>query len=116
MIKGEIVKGKGTIHPIVILKIENADQFIGCIITHASSTKYPDNIGLKPEHFSCNDDNGNYYEVQFDNSYFVNLNLIKKSDWGPFIKCGCLTEIGTDFIESYLKQNKPILWKDYLKK
>ena len=114
MIKGDIVKGVKTLHPIVFLKREGEDQFIGCIITHSSSADYPNNIGLQPEHFFEKDENEINFEVLYDKSYFVKLSLIKKNDWGPFKTKGKLTQSGIDFIETYLKKTQPTLWRDYI--
>ena len=114
MKKGDIIKGRKTVHPIVFLKKENEDDFIGCIITHSNNTQYPNNIGLTSEHFLDSDEKGHKYEVEYDNSFFVKLSLIKKYDWGPFEKKGQLTGSGIKHIEKYLKDNQQKLWRDYI--
>jgi len=106
--KGDILEGERTRHPIIFLKEENSDQFIGCIITH--SGRYENNIGLKMTHFKQTDGLGNEYKIQFENSYFINLKIIKINDWGPFIKVRELTREGVSFIENYLNDNRPTLW------
>ena len=107
--------GKNTFHPIVFLREENADQFIGCIITKSKTETYQNNIAFLPDHFEKNDDNGDKFRTQFINSHFVKLNLIKKKDWGPYIKTGKLSPKGLQFIESHLKNADPTLWADYMK-
>lgn len=116
MIKGEIYFGKGTVHPIVYLREENSEQFIGCIITKAKFDTYQNNIALKREHFEENDESGNKYKTQFINSHFVNLQLIKENEWGPFTISDKLTDLGVYFIETHLKKDNPISWSDYMKK
>ena len=112
--KGDILIGRVTVHPIVFLKRETDDQFIGCIITHSTSKRYPDNIGLKPEHFIDRDSTGKNYKIIYDRSYFVGFNTVKKNDWGPFKKVGRLTIAGIEFIESYLTKTEPTLWRNYM--
>jgi hypothetical protein len=116
MTKGEIYFGKNTRHPIVFLKEENSEQFIGCIITKSKTETYQNNIPMIREHFEETDEKGNKFQTQFINSYFVNLQLIKKDDWGPFTLTGKLTEKGVLFIESHFKKDDPTLWNDYLNK
>jgi hypothetical protein len=116
MIKGEIFFGKTTRHPIVFLREENSEQFIGCIITKAKTKTYQNNIPLISEHFEETDEKGNRFQTQFINSYLVSLQLIKKVDWGPFVLTGKLTDKGVQFIEAHLKKNDPMRWSDYMKK
>ena len=116
MTKGEIFAGKHYRHPIVFLREENSEQFIGCIITKAKSETYQNNIALMRDHFEENDEKGNKFHVQFINSHFVKLQLIKKNDLGPFTLTGKLTEKGVLFIEAQLKKDQPIFWSDYMKK
>ena len=116
MIKGEIYFGKGTKHPIVFLREENFEQFIGCIITKSKTETYKNNILLKREYFEESDEKGKKFQTQFINSHFVRLQLIKKNDWGPFTMTGKLTKNGVQYIEAHLKKGDPMLWKDYMKK
>jgi len=114
MIKGGIYKGRNTIHPIVFLREENSDKFIGCIITHATQRSYKNNIGLRKDHFETCDKNGKDYEILFEQSYFVKLSLEKKNDWGPFVQKGKLTSEGMEYIENYLKEKESISWRVYM--
>jgi len=116
MLKGEIYIGEKTKHPIIFLREENSEQFIGCIITKSKSKTYQNNIALTRDHFEETDKNGNKFQIQFINSHFVNLQLIKKNDWGPFTQTGKLTEKGIQFLETHLKKDNPTLWSDYMKK
>jgi hypothetical protein len=116
MIKGEIYKGCKTKHPIVFLKEENQDQFKGCILTHATRKSYKDNISLSSKHFEELDNDGKKFESEYSNSYFVNVLLIKKNEWGPFTLTGKLTSDGIKFIETYLQDKKPFLWDEYISK
>ncbi len=116
MTKGDVIKGEKTDHPIVFIKNDVDDQFIGCMITHSSSDLYPNNIGLKSAHFFEKDDEGNDWKIKYDNSYFVELYLIKRNDWGPYKIKGRLTQDGVEFVEKYLKGKTPIWWNEYNKK
>jgi len=116
MRKGEIFFGKKTRHPIVFLKEENSEQFIGCILTKAKTKIYQNNIALTKDHFEKTDETGNDYQTQFINSHFVSLKLIKKIDWGPFRLSGKLSDSGIHFIETELKKNDSVLWSDYMKR
>jgi len=48
---GDILQSKKTNHPIIFLEKLNAEEFLGCIITHANSSRYPENIELDKKHF-----------------------------------------------------------------
>lgn len=113
--KGDIIESSKTNHPIVFLRLENDEQFIGCLITHSPKEKYPDNIGLTKEHFIKNDENGSDYKVQYDDSYFVSNAILKENDWGPFYLTGRLTKEGICHIEGYLV-DKPASWIAYIDK
>lgn len=115
MKKGDILKGKKTKHPIIFLKEKNKDQFVGCIITHSTDKEYSNNIGLKPVHFCSADEKGKAYLVIFDNSFFVDFQVLKEASWGPYTVTGKLTEEGVTFIENYLQKSHAVKWKDYMK-
>lgn len=110
---GEIYRGTKTNHPIIFIREDNEEQFIGCIITH--SRKYPNNIAFRTGHFIKYNDEGTRYDVQFDNSYFVKLKLIKRYSWGSYNKVGQLTEEGVSHMKSHLEQIGPRLWSRYIR-
>ena len=114
--KGDILRGKNTNHPIVYLSDRDEYYFIGCILTHSNTNDYKNNIALLPEHFETHDVNNSKYEVKYDDSYFVNLNLIKKAEWGPFNKVGKLANAGIEFLENHLRQSDLIEWRTYISK
>ncbi len=113
--KGDILRGKNTNHPIVFLRKKDDDFFFGCIITHSSSQSYQNNFALEAEHFETNDIKGEKYDIQFDKSHVVKLELIKKQEWGPYTAKGKLTDIGVSFIEKLLENSKPTTWAEYIK-
>jgi hypothetical protein len=113
---GDILRGNKTIHPIIYLKQIDEYYFIGCIITHSNEMEYKNNIAFLPEHFETYDKNNNEYDIVFDDSYFVKLELIKKVEWGPFQKVGELTNAGIKHIEKYLEQANLTEWEIYIKK
>ena len=114
MRKGDIVRGRITIHPIIFLRRLNLEQFVGCLLTHSNDSEYPDNIELRPEHFLHHDRAGIQYQTQYDNSYLVAIELIKDLDWGPFTKTGQLSQEGIFFVEDQLQVLEPQKWEDYL--
>ncbi len=112
--KGDIIDGRKTNHPIIYIERVDDDQFIGCVLTHSPNRDYPDNIGLKTEHFCAKDETGKEYKRQFDASYFISLKFIKKNDWGPFTQTGKLTVKGVVYIIEYIKNKKPTYWDTYI--
>ncbi len=112
--KGDIIVGNKTNHPIIYLRVENEYSFIGCIITYSNSMKYKNNVSFLPEHFEILDTEKNKFSVVYEDSYFVNLELIKKMEWGPFVKVGKLTRSGIEFLDKQLAKDDPIKWKDYI--
>ena len=46
---------------------------------------------MKKEHYETADEAGEKYFLQYDNSLIHKRHLIKKNDWGPFVKVGNLT-------------------------
>lgn len=114
MERGDIIRGRSTLHPIVFLGNDNEESFEGCIITHANSENYNNNVALQADHFLQSDENGNSYLVQYDNTYIVGLRLIKYNDWGPFRKCGKLSDSGIEYIENILEGQEATLWDSYI--
>lgn len=114
--KGDILRGKYTKHPIVFLRKKDDDFFYGCIITHSVRKSYNNNIKLSSEHFEVNNSNGVKYEIQFENTHVVKLELVKKQAWGPFMAKGKLTNAGIFFIEELFKNSEPTTWVEYIKR
>ncbi len=114
MRKGEIIRGAKTKHPIIFIKRENQDSFIGCMLTHGTDKKFKGNTLFSKEHFRDRDDNGNVYDLTYSKSFFVDQRLIKEDEWGPFVKVGELTYEGIKYLEKNISHKKPISWKHYL--
>lgn len=114
--KGEILIGSKTNHPIIYLREKDKTYFIGCIITHSNEKNYRNNVTFLPEHFETHDSDNNEYKVVYEDSYFVNLELIKKMEWGPFTRVGKLTIVGIEHLEKHLGQSDSTEWKEYIKK
>ncbi len=112
---GDILRSKKTKHPIIFLDEIHVDSFCGCIITHASSSQYPENIKLARKHFLDSDLQGKAFSIQWDQTYFVDVKLEKKKDWGPFTRQGKLSDEGLKFLHDYLNNKKPKIWTDFLK-
>ncbi|MBU2492381.1 MAG: hypothetical protein KJ571_07110 [Bacteroidetes bacterium] len=111
--KGNIIKGRRIIHPVVFLSPVDQDSFEGAMLTHSTQKEYSDNISLLEEHFETHDSSNNEYSVKFNNSYFVGQTLLKRSDFGPFRKVGKLTETDIEFIEENRREVPAILWVNY---
>ena len=109
----DIIDGKRTNHPIVFFSIKNEDQFYGCIITH--SENYDNNFALENKHFTENDENGEAFKIQYENSFCAKLKLEKQNDWGPFLKVGALSEEGKEFVKNKVQHEQPISWRKYIK-
>ena len=114
--KGDILIGNKTTHPIIYLREKDGSYFIGCIITHSTENKYKNNVAFLPKHFETHDIKKNKFNVVYDDSYFVSLELIKKMEWGPFNKVGKMTSAGIEYLEKYLAQGDSKEWRDYIKK
>ncbi|MBI1939479.1 MAG: hypothetical protein HYS25_15325 [Ignavibacteriales bacterium] len=114
--KGDILLGEKTNHPIIYLNKEDDYYFNGCIITHSPTSSYKNNISFLPEHFEMHDEDDNPYRIIYDNSHFVNLKLIKKTEWGPFNKVGKLSRIGIQYLEKYLEKDDSTEWRAYISK
>ncbi|UZR93133.1 hypothetical protein [Chondrinema litorale] len=95
-------------HPAVVWEdTEDESDFYGIMLTHAGPDKGYDNILMQVEHFEA----GN--EIVFSNTHFVNQLFIKFHEWGPFYRCGKLTESGIEFITDRLTENDPITFNNY---
>lgn len=112
VVKGNIITSKQTNHPIIYISKIDEDKFAGCLITHAATNKYPDNIGLMEEHID-KDFVGNF---NLDNSYFVATQTIKLQEWGPYSIIGNLSKKGIKHIENYLEGKCPEFWLEYISK
>lgn len=106
--KGDIIiglnnhnKGGRHSHPIIFIEADGSSEenFIGAMLTHSS--KYG-NTNLEQQHFLETDDDGNSYEIVFDNSFIVSKRLIKRIDWAPFEKKGQLSEHGITFVDNLI--------------
>jgi len=88
-------------HPIVYFEPIPCSnrEFIGAMITHSNSNG---NIALSDNYFLDEDNNGNPYQVTFDNNYLVPAKLIKFEDWGLFTKVGELSQEGIEFFDNVI--------------
>ena len=106
---GDIIQGakRGkteSFHPIIYFGEIDPIFFEGGMITH--SNKYG-NVKLKDEHFAQKIDS------DFRPSYFVRNFLIKKKEWGSFIKIGELSDQGMTFLRNHLDGTSPMVWESY---
>lgn len=114
--KGDILrgrKGSDAIHPIVFLEGHDDSFFIGAMITH--SQNYQDNILMLEEHFKEFDDENKKFTLYFNNTHLVEVKLLKRLQWRPFVKVGELSISGIAFVEAKLKGLHPEVWEDYLR-
>jgi len=95
-------------HPIVFIEQIDISSFKACILSHQPTNQ---NIPMIQEHFHTNDENGDPYQIQFENSYLVpNVTFIKMTSWLSNEKVkGRLTDLGISFIEQYVNE-QPVLF------
>ncbi len=101
MKQGDIVRAddrKKHIHPIIFIEEIDNESFIGCIISHE---KKKQNVKMQSEHFEIQDENGDEYEIKYDDSYFVPQSFKKYRKWISQEKpVGKLTKEGIEFIQA----------------
>lgn len=110
MNKGEIFVGRETTHPFIFIEPQNENEFFVIVLTHSHIKKIGDDIQMTQEHFEMADESGEKYHLQFDNTLVHRRQLIKKNDWGPFVKVGNLTSIGNEFIDEHIDDFEPFGW------
>jgi hypothetical protein len=107
---GDIIRGSlngrnEAYHPIIYFKEVDSLYFQGGMITHSSGFE---NIKLEEYHFNQK------LGTNPRPSFFVKSYLLKKQEWGPFIKVGELSKTGIEFVKSKLEGTTPQVWEDYL--
>jgi len=110
---GDILRGRegsNAKHPIVFLHGHNDSFFIGGMITHAETERYPDNILMKSTFFIFDNPADNEEDI-----FLVKAKLLKRIEWQPFRKIGHLTEEGLLFVESNISDKNHLLWEEYRK-
>ncbi|HEX7412536.1 MAG TPA: hypothetical protein VF411_00730 [Bacteroidia bacterium] len=115
--KGQIVQGthrkfNEAYHPVVYLEGNLDEDFLGVMLT--TNGEYTDNVAMKEEHFTKLDNKGNPYPIQFKETYFVKVQLKKRTEWGPYNITGQLTESGIEYIQSKISALSPIYWDEYM--
>ena len=60
------------------------NDFIGVMLTHADSDKFPDNLPILEEYFATHDESGKAFDFQGNNTYFVAIQLLKHASWDPY--------------------------------
>ena len=110
--KGDILRGRRgkVIHPLAYWGNTPTGDYVGIMLTHATSIEYNNNIALDATHIKENDENGVKFNFQYSNTHFLNAKLIKKQDWGKYTKIGELTNSGIAFIAKRLPIHDPLLW------
>ena len=111
--KGDILRGRNrsdAVHPIIFWVGHDDTFFIGAMLTHSD---IKNNVLMSKEHFYKQDSEGNEYELLFDQTYLVEILLLKKLEWRPFRKVGQLTKGGIDFVDSKISNSIPKLWEAY---
>ena len=112
-VKGDIVvaskrdRDKGKHYIIVWTDFEEGQDFIGIMLTTATTEEYSDNIALDKTHIS------EELEFVWKNSHFVNRLFIKFAEWGPFKKVGELSDSGVQYVQSNLQELEPVPFREY---
>lgn len=120
MISGDIVLGEGNVnsgypqngHPIVFLRENDQDTFIGLMLSTKSYKGM--NYQMEVIHFEIYDENSDEYEFKYNNTHVVPLNLLKKSEWEPFVKIGQLSKEGLLYVKEVVAGTKPAYWEDVI--
>lgn len=112
--KGDVLygsKGSLAIHPILFLEVKDDDFFFGVML---SSRRIKNNIPLSSEYI-VKKKNNIKFEFQFRNTHFVNVLLLKRSEWSPFRKIGEITSEGIYFVTENIDLENPMTWEEFLK-
>ena len=109
--KGDIILGarrgwKQARHPIIFFSKSDDTFFIGAMITHSDQNS---NMILFDEHF---EDKG---KLDDRPQFVVQQLLLKKRDWGPFVKIGKLSSAGIEYLLQHIADTKPTYWDDYIR-
>lgn len=113
--KGDIVTGTNrhfdaAYHSIVYLGDSLDHEFIGVILTKSRGWS---NIRLPENYISTNDEAGNRYSFQYNNTHFARVVLDKPRVWGPYYKVGQITPEGITFIEGHIQGMAPMTYDEY---
>lgn len=97
-------------HYIIYYEPNSSSDFIGGMITRHTS---PKNASMTTAHFLELDENGNPFQVAYNNSNLVIAKLIKFEGWGPFTKVGQLSIEGVQFLEGTIDHLPPMSFAEY---
>ncbi|MEC7264685.1 MAG: hypothetical protein VXW38_13170 [Bacteroidota bacterium] len=97
-------------HYIIYYNRITGEEFAGTFITRTSY--HGRNIPMQDIHFIERDANGELYQIQNLNSFFIPAKLIKLESWGPFFKVGELSQEGIALLESTIDHLTPMDWND----
>lgn len=117
---GDIFLGEGNVnisypqngHPIVFLRKNDQYTFIGLMLSTKSYKGM--NNQMEVMHFEVYDENGEEYEFKYNNTHVVPLNLLKKSEWEPFVKIGQLNKEGLLYVKEVVTGTEPAYWEDVI--
>jgi ribosomal protein S13 len=109
---------EGACHPYAILGRHDSDNYLGCMITHASSESRVDNVPMQEGDFVKVDENGADYEVHYSvkrgiGSHFMRVGLIKPTELDVY-RAGQLTAEGLSKLNEIVKRTKPELWDEFV--
>jgi uncharacterized membrane-anchored protein len=66
-------------HPIIFLETSSEGKFNACILSTKSTNG---NIKMSIKHFFEQDENGNDYDIKFNNSHLVPYRIFEKKNFG----------------------------------
>jgi hypothetical protein len=84
--KGDILRAtvkEHVRHPLVYWEDEGGD-FIGIMLTHSGKSEKYNNIPLDEDFIEKEDQNGENFDFQFDDTQMVGDCLLKKAEWAPY--------------------------------
>ena len=104
-------------HPFAIVGRFDEQYYLGCMITHGDSEKWPDNIPMELEDFEREFEQGReakvvYSENRGTGSHFVRVTLLKEVDlavkWS-----GQLSSRGLEKMRKAIEGLEPEMWRQY---
>lgn len=108
---------KGARHPYAILGRYDDDNYLGCMITHASSESRVDNVSMEEGDFVKLDEEGKLYEVRYSivkgiGSHFMRVGLKKHTELDVY-RVGQLTATGLEKLNAIVRKTAPEFWDEF---
>lgn len=85
--KGDILYGSlrdrnAAFHPLIYWEGDMENDFVGVMLTHADSDKFPDNLPILKEYFITHDEAGKLFDFQWNHTYLLLFNYLNRQIGG----------------------------------